>query len=60
MEVSNLPDIEFKTIVIRMLKELMSRMDELRDNLSKVIVIIKKEIETTKENQSEMNNIILK
>ena len=60
MEASNLPDIEFKTIVIRMLKELMSRMDELRDNLSKVIVIIKKEIETTKENQSEMNNIILK
>ena len=33
MEASNLPDKEFETIVIRMLKELRGRMDEFSDNL---------------------------
>ena len=30
MEESKLPDTEFKTMVIRMLKELRGRMDEIR------------------------------
>ena len=30
METSNLPDIEFKTLVIRMLDELRGRVEELR------------------------------
>ena len=30
VEASNQPDIEFRTMVIRMLKELRGRMDEIR------------------------------
>ena len=30
MEISNLPDAEFKTLCIRMLSELRGKMDELR------------------------------
>ena len=33
MEASNLSDIEFKTVVIRMVTELRGRMDELSENL---------------------------
>ena len=35
MEASNLPDIEFKTMIIRMLKEPRERMGELREILNK-------------------------
>ena len=35
METSNLPPTEIKTIVIRILKELRERMNELRENLTK-------------------------
>ena len=43
MEASNLPHIEFKTMIIRMLKE-----------LSKNFNSIEKDIYTIKNNQSEM------
>ena len=35
MKISNLPDTEFKTMVIRMLKGLRGRMDELSENLKR-------------------------
>ena len=44
METSNLPDDEFKTLVIRML-------DELSENFNKEIGNIKKEIENIKKRQ---------
>ena len=50
MEASNLPDAEFKTLVIRMLNELKGRLEELGENFNK-------EVENIKENQSEMNEI---
>ena len=34
MEISNLSDAEAKTLVIRMLKELRGRVDELRENFN--------------------------
>ena len=37
METSNLPDAEFKTLVIRMLNELKGRADELCENFNKEI-----------------------
>ena len=43
MKASNLPDTEFKTVVIRMLKELSENFKSM-----------KKDIETIKKNQSEM------
>ena len=41
METSNLPDAEFKTLVIRMLNELRGRVDELSENFNKEIENIK-------------------
>lgn len=55
MEANNLLNIEFKTIVRGMLKELRRR-DELSDNINNEMVINKKDRETIKKNQSEMNN----
>ena len=38
METSNLPDIEFKTLVIRMLNDLRGRVEEQSENFGKEIV----------------------
>ena len=35
MEISNLLDMEFKTLVIRMLNELTGRIDQLNENFNK-------------------------
>ena len=47
MEASKLPDSEFKTMVITMLKELNKNFNS-----------IKNDIETIKNNQSEMNDTL--
>ena len=59
MEITNLPDTEFKTIriVTRMLKKLRQKMDELSEILNKETVNIKKDIETVRRNQSEIKTI---
>ena len=41
IEMSNLPDAEFKILVLRMLKELKERVDELKENFNKEIENIK-------------------
>ena len=55
MEVTKLSDIEFKIMVIKMLKELTDNYKELSENY----ISMKKEIETINKNQEEMNNKIL-
>ena len=52
MEASKLPETEFKVMVIRMLNELMGKIDEHKENLKREIVSIKKDIETLKKNQT--------
>ena len=42
MEISDLPDKEFKEIVIKMLTQLRRRMDELSENFNKVSEKIQK------------------
>ena len=54
MEASKLSDIEFKTIVIRMLKELTDNYKELNKNYNSV----KTDIETINKNQEAMKNTI--
>ena len=54
MEASKLSDIELKTMVIRMLKELTVNYKEHTGNYSSM----KKEIETINKNQEEINNTI--
>ena len=51
MEISNLPDKEFKVKVIKMLTKLRRIMDEHSENF-------KKGTDNIKKNQSEMKNII--
>ena len=50
MEASKQSDIEFKRMVIRMLKELTDNYEELSENYSSM----KKEIETINKNQKEI------
>ena len=42
MEARSPPDTEFKTLVIRMLKELRRRMDDLSENFNKEILSLKR------------------
>ena len=56
VEASNLSDIEFKEMFIRMLEELSDNYKELSGNYSGM----KKEIETVNKNQEEMKNTISK
>ena len=51
MEVTKLSDMEFKIMVIKMLKELMDKYKKLSENY----ISMKKEIETINKNQEEMN-----
>ena len=54
MEVSKQSDIEFKIMVIRMLKELTDNYKEMRENYNSM----EKEIQTINKNQEEMKNTI--
>ena len=58
METSNLPDVEFYTLVIRMLNELRGRVRELSENFNKELGSIKTELENIKKNQSEMKSTL--
>ena len=49
METSNLPDTEFKTLIIRMLSELRRRVEELSENINKEIINAKMELENIKK-----------
>ena len=50
-EIKNLPDKEFKVLIIRRLNELGKRVDEHSKTFSK-------ELENFKRNPSELNNIV--
>ena len=52
MEENKLSDIEFKIMVIKMLKELTDNYKELNENYNSM----KKEIEIINTNQEEMNH----
>ena len=54
MEVTKLSDIEFKIIIITMLKQLIDKYKELSKNYNSM----KNEIKTINKNQEEMNNKI--
>ena len=53
MKIRNIPDKEFKVIIIKVLKYLMRRMDEYSENFNK-------ESDNRKKNQTELNNTITK
>ena len=55
---SNLTDAEFKTLVIKMLNELMGSVDEFSENFNKEIKNTKMDMEIIKGDQSEMKNTL--
>ena len=60
-QASQLSDIEFKGLVIRMLNELTENQQNLQGNYNEVTanyINIKKEIETINKGQEEMKNTI--
>ena len=54
MEATQIIDAMFKIMVIRMLKDLRGKIDDLSETLNREIVGIKKNIETINKNQSQM------
>ena len=61
MEASNLLDIEFKRMIIKVVKELSENYKELSENyreLSQNYHNLKKDIETIKKNKSEMKDTL--
>nr|KAF6418896.1 hypothetical protein HJG63_008894 [Rousettus aegyptiacus] len=54
----NLPDAEFKTLIIRKLNKLKGRVKELSEDFNKEIENIKMKTQNIKRNQSEMKNTI--
>ena len=51
VEISNLPNKEFKVMIIKMLNKLRRRMDEHSENFTK-------ELQNIKKNQTELKNTI--
>ena len=56
MKSRNLTYLKFKTLIIKMLDELMESVEEFSENFNKEIKNIKMEMEIIKGNQSEMKN----
>ena len=54
VEIGNLPNKEFKIMVIKMIKGLGRRMDSQSEKLD----VFNKELENIKKNQKEMRNTI--
>ena len=57
MEASNITDEEFKTMVIRMLKDFQVIMDDFSENLKNEIVSLKNNMKTIKTVTKEEYNI---
>ena len=51
MEATKIPDAEFKTTIISMLKNLMVKTNDVSDNSNKETVNFKKNTETIKNSQ---------
>ena len=56
-ELSNLPEREFRIMIVKMLQRFESRMEKMEEAFNTVNTIIK-DIEEIKNKQTEMNNTI--
>ena len=57
MEITNLPEKEFRVMIVKMIQELGKSMDAQSEKLQEVF---NKKLENTKDNQTELNNTITK
>ena len=58
MEITNLPDAVFKTLVIRMLKELTECCKNIREEIKVTLSEIKKNLQGTNSGRNEVKNEI--
>ena len=58
MEITNLSDAEFKTLVIRMLTELIEYGKNIREEMKVTLSEIKKNLQGTKNREDEAKNQI--
>ena len=58
MEASNIQDAELETLIIRMLKELRGRVDELGEDLNKEMENINVEMQNEKRSRSDVKNAV--
>ena len=58
MDIANLSDAEFKTLVIRMLKELIEYSNNIREEIKVTLSEIKKNLQGTNSGEDEAENHI--
>ena len=56
-EISNLPEREFRIMIVKMLWRLKNRMEKMQEAFN-IVYTITKDIEEIKNNQTEINNTI--
>ena len=56
-EISNLPEKEFRIMIVKLLWGLENRMEKIQEKINTVIIITK-DIDGIKNKQTEMNNTI--
>ena len=56
-EISNIPEKEFRLMIVKMLQRVENKMEKMKETIDHVNTITK-EIEETKNKQTEVNNTI--
>jgi len=56
-EISNIPEREFRLMIVKMLQRVENKMEKMKETIDHVNTITK-EIEETKNKQTEVNNTI--
>ena len=56
MEIGNLPEKEFRTVIVKMIQDLGKRMEA---KIEKMQEILTKDLEELKNKQTEVNNTLL-
>ena len=56
-EINNLPEREFRIMIVKLPWRLENRMEKMQEKIN-TVTIITKDIEETKNKQTEMNNTI--
>ena len=56
-EISNIPEKEFRLMIVKMLQRVENKMEKMKETIDHVNTITK-EIEETKNKQTELNNTI--
>ena len=56
MEIGNLPEKEFRTVIVKMIQDLGKRMEAKTEKMQEILT---KDLEELKNKQTEVNNTLL-